>query len=160
MFKCLKFKIAYKFGNEVKVADVKEMTFNHIMPEKVSIEILNEVEGGEPTKETISIPIDFLDSNLMECTTKYDREGYMIYTGMVVEREEGESKKRYVVTFFDAGFFAFNPDNEEDYGALNEAFSSGVKIIGNIYQSPELGEKKIDFNKVVENAEKNPEVQQ
>lgn len=155
MFKILKFKVAYKWGNGIHISDVAELKFNDLVPSHAVVNTKEMVDGQEVT-DTMTLPIDLQSVFLMECTTKYDKKGYLIYTGMVAEKED---KTRYVISFFDAGYYAFNPDNENDYILLSEGVASQLTIIGNIYQNPELGEKKIDFNKEVENAEKNPDSQ-
>lgn len=152
MFRIQKFKVAYKFGNTVKISDVNELVLGEFAPERAIVKAVEEVNGEKKT-DTIEFPIDYQSVFIMESTGNYDSQGMLIYSGMVCETAE---KKRLVINFADGGYYAFGVENETEYHLLTAEFSGKLTIIGNIYQSPELTEKQIDMSKEIENAEKNP----
>lgn len=120
------------------IENVSELHFNNMGVAKAV------VGSGEDKKE---IAVDFMDTFLQENTGKFDNEGYMIFSGDLVEIAE----KVYSVIFLDGAFRIFLvADNGETTDILDEATAMNCKIIGNIYKNKDLAEPKVDFNKFVE----------
>ena len=92
------------------------------------------------TDTSYSIPVGFEEfeySELMEWTGLYDKNGEDIYEGDILFESFGE--KYYKVVFENGSFRAeFKGDFEEYSFDLIDVVAQGCKIVGNIYENPEL----------------------
>lgn len=138
MFKQIKYKVVYRMGSEVFIQDVSELHFNEA---GVTMAVFGKDE------DRVEIAIDFMDTFLQEATGKFDKDGYMIYSGDVVEIAE----KNYTVAYLDGAFRALMVDNNgETMSILDENTAINAKIVGNIFKNKDIAEPKVDFNKVIE----------
>lgn len=127
-----------------------KMIYDFVICQPRKTIILNEY-FVDMNSEAIEIPLHLV--NLMQYTGLKDCEGKEIYEGDVVEyigvwlMDDSFLKKdargKGVVIYEDAGFFV---DGQYDKNSLQSC--DKVKIIGNIYENPELleadNEEKID----------------
>ncbi len=90
------------------------------------------------------------DVEFMQSTGLKDKNGTEVYEGDIVILQEGHSSY-YIVEWHDGGMWVFRYMNDKkQYYALNTILeflnysSSECKVIGNIYENPELleGDKK------------------
>jgi hypothetical protein len=125
-------------GSEVFIKDVSELHFNEAG-------VTTAVFGKD--EDRVEIGIDFMDTFLQEATGKFDRDGFMIYSGDVLEIAE----KHYNVGYIDGAFRAMLvEDNGMTESLLNESTAMNAKIVGNIFKNKEIAEPKVDFSKVIE----------
>ncbi len=85
--------------------------------------------------DDVIYPFDEDDCILMQYTGLKDKNGKEIYEGDIITIYEGEIMAEVK---FKNGAFCYFYDNEHDF----TDFGNDAEIIGNIYENPELLEKK------------------
>ncbi len=142
MYRDLKFIIMHRTG---------EKTYENVPALK--IEWLNANNTPFPElvatdKEGVSYKIDWENNFLLECTGMFDKDGLLAYHGDILENEEG---KRYEVFFAWGGFF-ITESEEGDRVFLSDLLMRKMKVVGNVFQTPELIVKPVneeEFNKKI-----------
>jgi uncharacterized phage protein (TIGR01671 family) len=110
------------------------------------------VGGGTTWRETVGVypmPEGRFDTELMQFTGLKDKNGKEIYEGDIVENKEGDMTVieygfQEVDAFVGVGFNLWPFQDAPDYKGIHDASESALrqyKVIGNIYENPELVNK-------------------
>ncbi|WP_335969228.1 YopX family protein [Fusobacterium polymorphum] len=115
--------------------EIKFRAWDKLNKEMFDVEIIN-FQERRVYKDTVSYR-KFEDIELMQYTGLKDKNNKEIYEGDVLFESFGE---RYYKVVFENGSFRaeFEGDFEEYSFDLIDVVAQGCKIVGNIYENPEL----------------------
>lgn len=131
-------RFKFRYNNNNEIYDVFAIDFFHSTGQIVSLD----------RKETLMCKINL--DNLIQCTGLKDKNGKLIYEGdilkfkVLADFEAFGTNKKYVeiiapVIYEYGGFFIEQSENSIFLGQLP---MSEIEVIGNIYENPELLEKR------------------
>lgn len=118
--------------------EIKFRAWDKINKDMFNVESIN-FQESRVYKDTVSYR-EFNNVDIMQYTGLKDKNGKEIYEGDILFESFGE---RYYKVVFENGSFRaeFDGDFEEHSFDLIDVVAQGCKIVGNIYENPELMEE-------------------
>ncbi len=123
-----RFKFRYNYNN--KIYDVSAIDFARLKGEIVSLDKM----------ETLMCKLDL--NNLIQCTGLKDKNGKLIYEGDIVQWSCADEKNIGIVVWNDVYMQFYIEYDSLLYSFFPKRIVEKVEIVGNIYENPELLEKK------------------